>query len=107
MWVPERVWEQSMTADLVDAGVQYIVLDDAHFKSAGLNEDQLWGYYITEDSGRLLRVFPGSERLRYDIPFAAPTAAASYLRELAERQPQAVAVFADDGEKFGSWPETK
>jgi 4-alpha-glucanotransferase len=107
MWVPERVWEQSMTADLVDAGVQYIVLDDAHFKSAGLNEDELFGYYITEDAGRLLRVFPGSERLRYDIPFAAPHAASEYMRSIAERQPGAVAVFADDGEKFGSWPETK
>ncbi len=29
------------------------------------------------------------------------------MRSIAERQPNAVAVFADDGEKFGSWPETK
>ncbi len=105
--MPERVWEQSLTADLVEAGVQYIVLDDAHFKAAGIGEDQLHGYYITEDGGKLLRVFPGSERLRYDIPFAAPNAAIDYLRGIAERQPGAVAVFADDGEKFGSWPDTK
>ena len=87
--------------------MEYIILDDSHFKSAGLGEDQLFGYYLTEDDGRLLRVFPGSERLRYVIPFAAPHESIDYLRSIAERQPNAVAVFADDGEKFGSWPETK
>ncbi len=107
LWVPERVWEQSLTGDLVEAGVQYVVLDDAHFRATGISEDQLHGYYITEDGGKLLRVFPGSERLRYDIPFAAPNAAIDYLRGIAERQAGAVAVFADDGEKFGSWPDTK
>ncbi|HZZ30190.1 MAG TPA: alpha-amylase/4-alpha-glucanotransferase domain-containing protein [Pirellulales bacterium] len=106
-WIAERVWEQSLTSDLVAAGVEYIILDDSHFKSTGLNEDQLWGYYLTEDNGRLLRVFPGSERLRYTIPFAAPNDSIDYLRSIAEQHPGAVAVFADDGEKFGSWPDTK
>ena len=32
MWVPERVWEQSFTRDLVDAGIEYTILDDFHFK---------------------------------------------------------------------------
>ena len=86
---------------------EYTILDDSHFKSRGLDESQLFGYYLTEDDGRLLRVFPGSERLRYVIPFAAPHESIDYLRTIAERQPNAVAVFADDGEKFGSWPETK
>jgi hypothetical protein len=107
MWIPERVWEQSMTGDLVEAGVEYIILDDSHFKAAGLAEDQLFGYYLTEDDGKLLRVFPGSEKLRYVIPFAAVHESIDYMRSLAERQPGAVAVFADDGEKFGSWPGTK
>ncbi len=106
-WIPERVWEQSLAADISTAGTEYIILDDSHFKSASLDESQLFGYYLTEDAGRLLRVFPGSERLRYVIPFAAPHESIDYLRSIAERQPNAVAVFADDGEKFGSWPETK
>ena len=38
----------------------------------GLADEQLHGYYLTEDDGRMLSVFPGSERLRYLIPFAAP-----------------------------------
>jgi hypothetical protein len=72
MWVPERVWEQSFTRDLADAAIEYTVLDDFHFKNAGLTESQLFGRYLTEDDGRVLSVFPGSEQLRYWIPFADP-----------------------------------
>jgi len=107
MWVPERVWEQSVTRDLADAGIQYTILDDFHFKCAGLVEDQLHGYYVTEDDGRLLSIFPGSERLRYTIPFASPQETIDYLGEIHQKQPGAVVVFGDDGEKFGTWPETK
>ncbi|MEO8411897.1 MAG: alpha-amylase/4-alpha-glucanotransferase domain-containing protein, partial [Propionivibrio sp.] len=106
-WIPERVWEQSLTSDLAEAGVKYTVLDDFHFKNAGLHEDDLHGYYITENDGQLLSVFPGSERLRYTIPFQEPQATIDYLRPIAEQQPGAVVVFGDDGEKFGVWPGTK
>ncbi len=107
IWIPERVWEQSLTADLVDAGVAYTVLDDFHFKNAGLSDEQLTGHFVTEDEGRVLRVFPGSERLRYTIPFAEPAETIQFLRETAERRAGAVVVFGDDGEKFGTWPGTK
>ncbi|MGI9458054.1 MAG: alpha-amylase/4-alpha-glucanotransferase domain-containing protein, partial [Aeoliella sp.] len=70
MWMPERVWEQSLTSDLATAGIRYTLLDDFHFKNAGWTEDGLHGYYVTETDGQLVRVFPGSERLRYTIPFA-------------------------------------
>jgi alpha-amylase len=107
MWMPERVWEQSLTADLVAAGMKYTVLDDFHFKNAGLTEDELHGYYLTEDDGRLLAVFPGSEPLRYFIPFQDPQQSIDHLRGIADRFPNAVVVFGDDGEKFGTWPDTK
>lgn len=106
MWIPERVWEQSCTRDLVDAGIEYTVLDDFHFKNAGLCESQLVGHFVTEDDGRVMSVFPGSERLRYTIPFADPRETIDYLAAVAGAAPGAVIVFGDDGEKFGTWPET-
>lgn len=107
MWIPERVWEPSLARDLADAGIEYTILDDFHFRNAGLLDDQLHGYYLTEDDGRLLKVFPGSERLRYTIPFAAPHETIDYLASIAEAHPDAVVLFGDDGEKFGTWPETR
>lgn len=107
MWMPERVWEQSLTSDLAAAGIKYTVLDDFHFKNAGLTDDELHGYFLTEDDGRLVAVFPGSEPLRYYIPFQDPQQSIDHLRGIADRFPNAVVVFGDDGEKFGTWPETK
>lgn len=106
MWVPERVWEQNLVSDIAAAGVEYTVLDDYHFKQAGLEENQLFGYYLSEDNGRLIRIFPGSERMRYLVPFRNPEETVAYFGEVASKNPNALIVFADDGEKFGSWPET-
>ena len=107
MWMPERVWEQSLTSDIVNAGIKYTVLDDFHFRNAGLTQAELTGYYLTEDDGRVLGVFPGSERLRYLIPFGPVEETVEHLRGIANRAPNAIVVFGDDGEKFGTWPETK
>ncbi|MBN1909049.1 MAG: DUF1926 domain-containing protein [Pirellulales bacterium] len=106
MWMPERVWEQSYTRDLVDAGMEYTVLDDSHFKNAGLDEASLVGHFLTEDDSRVMSIFPGSERLRYLVPFAAPEKTIDYLRKMAAARPDSVIVFGDDGEKFGTWPGT-
>src|SRR5262249_40668186 len=89
-----------------EAGIEYTVLDDYHFKQAGAEEERLFGYYLTENDGHLLRVFPGSEKMRYLVPFRNPEETIAYFGEVASRHPDAVIVFADDGEKFGSCPET-
>jgi len=107
MWVPERVWEQGLTSDIGSAGITYTILDDFHFRNAGLSEDSLFGYYVTEDNGELIKIFPGSERLRYLIPFQDAHETIQYLRGIADQHENAVLVFGDDGEKFGSWPGTK
>lgn len=107
MWMPERVWESQLTRDIVPAGMQYTILDDCHFIAAGWTEDQLTNYFLTEDDGHVLRVFPGSERLRYLIPFAAPSETIEYCRSMAAKSPGATLLFGDDGEKFGTWPNTR
>jgi alpha-amylase len=106
MWMPERVWEQGFASDIVDAGLEYTLLDDFHFRNAGFSVEDLHGYYLTEDEGRLLQVFPDSERLRYLIPFSNPYDVIQELRNAAERFQDPVIVFGDDGEKFGAWPNT-
>jgi alpha-amylase len=61
---------------------------------------------VTEDEGRLLSVLPGSETLRYLIPFRDPDKTIKYLRGVADRYDNPVVIFGDDGEKFGTWPDT-
>ena len=54
-----------------------------------------------------MAVFPGSERLRYLIPFAPPQETIDYLHQVAATHPGGTIVFGDDGEKFGTWPGMK
>ena len=70
MWVPERVWEQAFTHDLVDAGIEYTILDDFHFKMAGLTDlPTRTGYLITEDEGRVRWRFPWLAKAAIHIPW--------------------------------------
>lgn len=104
MWLAERVWEPHLAAPLVEAGVEYILVDDHHFVLAGLEADRLSGYYLTEEQGRNLAVFPISQRFRYQIPFYPVE---EVLAALAQRAPAGGALtMVDDGEKFGVWPGT-
>ena len=105
-WLAERVWEPDLPQPLMQAGMAYTVVDDIHFKSAGLRDDQLYGYYLTEHLGSALRIFPVSERLRHAIPFRPPEEVLEYLHGLATEEGDRLLVFADDGEKFGVWPDT-
>ncbi len=104
LWIPERVWEPNYVGLLARSGCRYTVLDDFHFRVAGLRDDELRGPFITEDRGEIFHVFPLREALRYSMPFQDPERTIEYLRSQPEG---AVVVYADDGEKFGVWPKTK
>lgn len=106
MWLAERVWEPQMPKFIAKAGIGYLPVDDYHFKLTGLEEGELLGYYITEDEGYKISVFPGSEKLRYYIPFKSVDETIAYFREIHLRGGNPLLTLADDGEKFGVWPKT-
>ena len=106
MWLTERVWEPHMPRTLAQAGIEYTALDDAHFLCSGLTPQQMFGYYITEDEGHAIKVFPILEKLRYFVPFHQVHETIEYLRQNASEDGTRCAVIHDDGEKFGVWPGT-
>ena len=105
-WLAERVWEPDLPTSLSQAGYQWTILDDAHFRAAAIPEENLWGAYTTEDQGRILTVFGTEQGLRYGIPFGPVEDVIAYLRDHATEAGDRVGVMGDDGEKFGSWPTT-
>src|SRR5712692_6315006 len=106
LWLTERVWEPDLAGDLADAGVRYLLVDDRHFLVSGFERDRLHAPFLTESGGKRVALFPIDERLRYLIPFRPPSEIAAYLRELRQAG-RPLALFVDDGEKFGGWPGTK
>lgn len=105
-WLTERVWEATVAPALADSGIRYVMVDDYHFLCAGTPRDKLNGYHTTEEDGRVLDLYPISEQLRYRLPFSPAAEAVAYLETLARDTPGAAAIYFDDIEKFGIWPET-
>ena len=107
-WLTERIWEPHMPMTLSGAGLEYVVVDDTHFKSTGFSPEDMRGFFLSEEEGSYIRVFPIDKRLRYLIPFEDPEETIHYLRSVADEPGEGskIVVLADDGEKFGLWPGT-
>lgn len=103
MWLAERIWEPQLPRVLREAGVEFVLVDDSHFALAGLDPETLGGYYLTEEQGASVAVFPINQRLRYLVPFSDP---GESLRYLEGRRGAGAVTMVDDGEKFGAWPGT-
>lgn len=106
MWIAERVWEPGLPRYLREADIEWTILDDVHFKIVGLEDQDLYGYYATEDQSTALKVYATSKELRYTVPWRPVTETIETLRSLATLEGGRILVMGDDGEKFGSWPET-
>jgi alpha-amylase/alpha-mannosidase (GH57 family) len=104
-WLTERVWVPTVVPALADCGMKYVTVDDYHFLCTGKTAGELDGFYTTEEDGRRIDLFPISEQLRYRLPFSPAAEAVAYLEGLA-REGHRAAVYFDDIEKFGIWPET-
>lgn len=114
LWLAERVWEPHLPRALNRAGVQYTIVDDTHFKAIGYRDEDLLGYYVSEEQGYAVKIFGTSMQLRYAIPFKPVEDVIEWLRQQADLDGTGglylgrtkVAVMGDDGEKFGLWPGT-
>jgi 4-alpha-glucanotransferase len=109
MWLAERVWEPALAKLIADAGMKFTLVDDGHFRSAGL-DGLLRGYYVTEKAGTPLALFPIDKNLRDAIPFLKAWETLDVLERLRAETPgelDTAVTYGDDGEKFGVWPKTK
>ncbi len=105
-WLSERVWEPDYPSFLSDAGLKYVMVDDNHFRSTGITEQDTFYSYITEDEGKTLRIFPINEKLRYLTPWKPTYMSIDYLRKAADIEGDRCVLFISDAEKMGVWGTT-
>ncbi len=105
-WLSERVWEPDYPSFLSDVGLKYVIVDDNHFRSTGITEEDTLYSYITEDEGKTLRVFSINEELRYLTPWKPTYYSIDYLRNLADDDGDRIALLISDAEKMGVWGTT-
>jgi alpha-amylase len=104
-WLTERVWDSTLPLVLKDSGLSYTIVDDTHMYYSGLKPDQIYGSYITEKEGHTLKILSTPMVMRYLIPFRMVEDVIGHLRH-EESLGRNIAVYGDDGEKFGLWPGT-
>ncbi len=104
-WLTERVWDPGLPLTLSGTEMAYTVVDDTHFYYAGLKPHDIYGRYITEKEGKTLSLLATPMIMRYLIPFKPVEEVMGHLWEMKEAG-RAVALYGDDGEKFGLWPGT-
>jgi alpha-amylase len=105
-WLSERVWEPNYPSFLNEAGLKYVIVDDNHFRSTGISQDQTLYTYMTEDDGNTTRIFPINEKLRYLVPWKPTTHTIEYLEDFADEKGDRIAVLISDAEKMGLWGST-
>lgn len=106
IWIPERVWTPQLIKDFVSCGIKYTILDDAHLMRAGIEKDNLAGYFVTGDKDNKLAIFPTTKILRYSIPFRLPRENIKYFKRASKKKKEVLFTYGDDAEKFGEWPWT-
>ncbi|RMG35106.1 MAG: DUF1925 domain-containing protein [Methanobacteriota archaeon] len=115
-WLAERAWEPSLVNSIVEAGLEFIFVDDFHIKNAGIFEPDIHHTFNTEDQGKSVIIFPINESIRYLVPWKEPEEIFNYLSsqiQLAAEKSQSNEVDEsllitniDDAEKLGMWPKT-
>lgn len=106
LWLTERVWDNAIIRDLKKCGIEYVIVDDYHFIASGYDKNNLNGYFITEEGGESIGLFPINKALRYAIPFYENEEVNRTLKGFSNDEGRNAAVIFDDGEKFGIWPRT-
>lgn len=106
LWLTERVWDNALVKDLKECGVEYVIVDDYHLQTSGVKTDTLNGYFLTEEGGESIALFPINQKLRYAIPFFSLDKTEEILHSFNAENGKNAAIIFDDGEKFGIWPKT-
>ncbi|MEA3289885.1 MAG: alpha-amylase/4-alpha-glucanotransferase domain-containing protein, partial [Campylobacterota bacterium] len=106
LWLTERVWDNSIIKDIKTCGIEYVMVDDYHIKTSGLEVDTINGYFLTEEGGEKIGLFPINQSLRYAIPFYSLEDTNKLINDMHNESGKNAAIIFDDGEKFGIWPNT-
>lgn len=102
IWLTERVFNPTIPKTLYDCGMEYVVIDDTHLLTSGVEESEVNDCFVTEYESKKIKIFTINHNLRYLIPYKEPYKTVEYINSFKE----GIFVMADDGEKFGLWPES-
>lgn len=98
-WLAKQAWEPHLCKPLQEAGIKYLMLDDLNVAAAGVPAEDVHGYYLTEDAGHRVSVFPMDEGIKTLISRGFP-AVMDYLEGMADEHPGTLVTYMANGLPF-------
>lgn len=75
IWLPQQVWEPGYPGTLSTCGIDYTFIENSFFSNNGISKGASIRPYVTEDQGKMLKVFPLHNNLLPELSkFSASTA---------------------------------
>lgn len=99
VWITEQVWDPGLPSTLRSCGMDYALLDDYHFITAGFTGEDLCRPCITEDQGKTLVVFPICHDLVQIAREGQPKDVIAFLKEHASEDPTVVSVLIEEEQR--------
>ncbi len=94
-WIPEKMWEPSLSFNIKNSGMEYTFLDETLFREAGIDSNSINRVIITEDQGKYIYVFPINRK--FSEEFIKPEAIVDKLLKAANIDSPEVYTMMIDG----------
>lgn len=102
-WLPERFWDQTIPSIISRFGYEYVFVDDQLLYMKGLKWSDSKYLWITEDSGKPLKLFFIDTEIRYKLPWYPIPEVIEYISKASELEGYPYVLWGSDAEKFGEW----
>jgi len=86
-WIPFFAWEQHLAASFSASGMDYTFLSKDQFLQAGLSGEDLYYPCITEDQGKLIKIFPVSSQIEEELIHSSFTHVIDNFLNRTENEP--------------------
>ncbi len=102
-WLPERFWDQTIPPVISRFGYEYVFVDDQLLYSKGMKWGDSKYLWITEDSGKPVKLFFIDTEIRYKLPWSPIPEVVEYITKASELEGSPYILWGSDAEKFGEW----
>ncbi len=102
-WLPERFWDQTIPSVISRFGYEYVFVDDQLLYSKGMKWGDSKYLWVTEDSGKPIKLFFIDTEIRYKLPWSPIPEVVEYITRISGLEGRPYVLWGSDAEKFGEW----
>ena len=100
-WITEMAWDPSLAYTLKSSGMEYTILNDDQLSCTGINEENMYSPYITEEQGKTISVFINLKKLTELLERSSLSELINEINLIRERRSNSLIVIAASSKAIG------